>query len=98
VAEQLTPEQKARYQQLLAELGSRQSTRGRIYLLGADNKPAAYNVRLGISDGVATELIVPPGTPGADALVDGATVITGVVSTAAAAPARPGTPSPRPPF
>jgi HlyD family secretion protein len=94
VAELLTPEQKPKYQQLLAELGNRQSTRGRLYLLGADNKPAAYNVRLGISDGTATELIVPPGTPGAEALVEGATVITGVVANAA--PARPA--APRPPF
>ncbi len=98
VAEQLRPEQKAKYQQLLAELGSRQSTRGRIFLLGADNRAAAYNVRLGISDGVATELIVMPGTPGADALVEGATVITGVVNSAtASAPGRPATPGgPRP--
>ncbi len=98
VAEQLTPEQKPKYQQLLAELGGRQSTRGRIFLLGADNKPTAYNVRLGISDGVATELIVMPGTPGADALVEGASVITGVVNSAAASvPGRPATPGgPRP--
>ena len=99
VADQLTPEQKPKYQQLLAEVGSRQSTRGRIYLLGTDNKPVAYNVRLGISDGVATELIVPPGTPGADALVEGATVVTGVITANPAAPARPATPGgPRPPF
>jgi HlyD family secretion protein len=98
VADQLTPEQKAKYQQVLAEIGSRQSARGRIYLLGADNKPAAYNVRLGISDGVATELIVAPGAAGADALVEGATVITGVVMVAPGAAGRPGTPGPRPPF
>ncbi len=99
VAEQLTPEQKPRYQQLLAEIGGRQGTRGRIHLLGSDNKPVAYNVRLGITDGVATELLVAPGAPGADALVEGATVITGVINTNAATPARPATPGgPRPPF
>ena len=99
VAEQLSAEQKPKYQQLLAELGGRQSTRGRIYLLGADNKPVAYNVRLGITDGVATELIVMPGTPGAEALVEGAAVITGVIGANAGMPARPTTPGgPRPPF
>ncbi|MDH5541311.1 MAG: efflux RND transporter periplasmic adaptor subunit [Rhizobacter sp.] len=85
VAEQLTPEQRPKYQALLSEIGGRQTSRGRIYLLGGDGKPAAYAVRLGISDGVATELIVPPGSPGADVLVEGATVITGVLSGAPAA-------------
>jgi HlyD family secretion protein len=94
VAEQLTPEQRAKYQQLQAEMGGRQSTRGRIFLLAADNKPVAYNVRLGISDGVATELIVPPGSPGADALVEGASVITGVIGATSATPARPAGPRP----
>jgi hypothetical protein len=44
------------------EAASRQSTRGRIYLLGEDGKPKAYNVRLGITDGTSTELIVGPGS------------------------------------
>ena len=100
VADQLTPEQKPKYQSLLAELSGRQSTRGRIYLQGADNKPVAYNVRLGITDGVSTELIVPPGSAGADVLKEGATVITGVNSAGAGgASPRPATPGgPRPPF
>ena len=54
--------------------------RGRVYLLGADGKPRAYNVRLGISDGVMTELIVPANSPEAAVLVEGATVITAVVA------------------
>jgi len=96
---QLEPGQQARYQQILAESSGRQTTVGRIHLLGADKRPVAYTVRLGISDGVSTELIVPPGTPGADALVEGATVITGVQGAGATSPARPGTPAgPRPPF
>jgi HlyD family secretion protein len=96
VGDLLTPEQRVNYLQLQAEMGGRQSTRGRIFLLGADKQPEAYNVRLGISDGVATELIVPPGSPGADALVEGATVITGVVNSAAATPGRPAAGGPRP--
>ena len=84
IGEQLDDAQKPRYRQLLAELGGRQVTRGRIYLLGDDGRPVAYNVQLGISDGVATELIVPPGSRGAAALVEGATVIVGVNAPGAA--------------
>jgi HlyD family secretion protein len=77
VADQLTPEQKQRYQALAAETSGRQTTRGRIHLLNADGKPVAYDVRLGISDGVATELVVAPNGPLAQVLTEGATVITG---------------------
>jgi len=99
VGEQLEPGQKQRYAALLAEIGGRQgqTTRGRIYLLGTDRKPVAYNVRLGITDGVATELIVAPGSSQAEALREGATVITGIASAGSGpAPTRP--PGPRPMF
>ena len=91
IAAQLTPEQQVRYQRLLVDLAGRQTTRGRIYLLPEPGKPRAYSVRLGISDGVMTELIVPPNSPDAAVLVEGATVITAVVTAAPAAP-RAGTP------
>lgn len=97
VAEQLTPEQKQRYAQLAAENAGRQTTRGRIHLLGGDGKPVAYDVRLGISDGVATELVVAPAGPAAETLKEGASVITGTGAPAGA----PGTPprtGPRPMF
>jgi HlyD family secretion protein len=93
----LTPEQKTKYAALLAEIGSRTSSRGRIYLLNEQGKPVAYNVRLGITDGTATELIVQPNSPNADVLKEGATVITGVSGGATpAAGARPS--GPRMPF
>jgi HlyD family secretion protein len=100
VGEQLTAEQKPKYQALLAELGSRQSTRGRIHLLGEGGKPVAVNVRLGITDGVATELIVTAGAPGAELLKEGATVITAVTNPNApsATPRPAGSTGPRPPF
>jgi HlyD family secretion protein len=79
IGDQLPPPQRARYQQLVAELSSRQSTRGRIHLLGSDGKPRAFDVRLGITDGSMTELLVPRGAPGAGELQAGATVITGVM-------------------
>lgn len=91
IGQQLTPEQQARYQKLLVDLAGRQSTRGRIYLLAEDGKPRAYNVRLGISDGVMTELIVPPNSPDAAVMVEGATVITAVIQPSAAST------GPRPP-
>ncbi|MDZ4100908.1 MAG: efflux RND transporter periplasmic adaptor subunit [Hydrogenophaga sp.] len=74
------------------------SQRGRIYLLDAKGKPQAYDVRLGVSDGTATELMVRPDSPNAAALVEGATVVTGVTGGAAtsAAPARAA--GPRMPF
>lgn len=94
VAGQLTPEQQQRYRQLAAESAGRQTTRGRIHLLGADGRPVAYEVRLGISDGVATELVVAPGSPLAQVLTQGATVITGTAASAAPAGAAPRGPRP----
>jgi HlyD family secretion protein len=85
LSERLTTEQNARYQKLQLELAGRQNTRGRIYLPDAGGKPRAYSVRLGISDGVMTELIVPPNSPEASVLVEGATVITAVLSSGASA-------------
>jgi HlyD family secretion protein len=87
VGDVLTPEQKPKYQAMLAEAASRTSTRGRIYLLGADNKPVAYNVRLGITDGSSTELLVSPNSPNANLLVEGATVIIGTAPQPGSAPA-----------
>jgi HlyD family secretion protein len=39
--------------------GARTGARGRIHVLGADGKPRAFTVRLGVSDGVSTELLLP---------------------------------------
>lgn len=84
IGDVLTPEQKPRYAALVAESAGRQSTRGRIYLMGENGKPKAYNVRLGITDGTATELIVVGSAPEAAELKEGATVIIGTVSPGAA--------------
>ncbi len=87
IGELLTPEQKPKYTALVAEVAGRQTTRGRIYLLAEDGKPRAYSVRLGISDGTSTELLVGPNSPDANVLKEGATVITGILG-GAATPAR----------
>ena len=84
IGDLLTPEQKPKYAALLAEAGSRSSTRGRIYLMGADGKPAAYNVRLGITDGTSTELLVAPNSPNAEVFKEGASVIIGTTVPGAA--------------
>jgi HlyD family secretion protein len=76
----LTAEQKPKYAALLADAGSRTATRGRIYLLGGDGKPVAYNVRLGITDGTSTELLVGPNSPNADVLKEGAVVVIGTAT------------------
>jgi HlyD family secretion protein len=97
IADVLTPEQKPRYAALVAEAASRQNTRGRIYLLSADGKPKAYNVRLGLSDGSSTELLVNPQSPEAEVLREGAVVITGLP--VGSVPAKPAAATgPRPPF
>ncbi len=90
IAEVLTPEQKTRYAALQAESGGRTVTRGRLYVQGADGKPKALNVRLGITDGSQTELIVGPNSPDAAELREGASVITGVTGGASASAPRPG--------
>ena len=93
----LTPEQKTKYAALLAEIGSRTSSRGRIYLLNAEGKPVAYNVRLGITDGTSTELLLQANSPLAEVMKEGATVITGVSGGTGPAPANRST-GPRMPF
>ncbi len=100
IGDLLTPEQKPKYAALVAQAASRQSTRGRIYLLGEDGKPVAFNVRLGITDGTSTELIVGPNSPDAAALKEGAVVITGTItpgSGGSSAP-KPAAAGPRMPF
>jgi HlyD family secretion protein len=58
-------------------------SRAQIVLMEA-GKPVAYNVRTGITDGAMTELIVPPQSPHAAKIVEGAEIIVGVVSAQAA--------------
>ena len=100
IGDVLTPDQKTKYAALLAEAGSRTNTRGRLYVLGEDGKPRAINVRLGITDGSSTELLIAPNGPNAADLKEGTLVIVGVqVPGTAAAGGAPRTPSgPRLPF
>lgn len=86
----LTPAQKQRYAELVAEATGRASTRGRVFVLAADGRPRAIEVRLGLSDGSYTEV-------SGGALKEGDSVITGSATTAGNA--QKATPSgPRLPF
>ena len=91
IAEVLTPEQKTRYAELLAENAGRGSTRGRVYVLDADGAPKGVDIRLGLSDGAQTEVL------GGD-LAEGTEVIIGVATQAAAKSGSATPPGPRLPF
>lgn len=85
IAEILLPEQKAVYERLLGELGTRgPAAAGRIWLL-QDGQPKPVDVRLGLTDGASTEIL-------ADALPEGAEVIVGAAAPAPGAPASGGLP------
>jgi HlyD family secretion protein len=60
------------------EGSARSGARGRIHILGPDGKPHAFFVRLGVTDGLSTELLIGPGTarqPDADLIKEGADVV-----------------------
>lgn len=52
--------------------------RGRLHLLDERGQPVAWNVGLGVSDGTQTEILLRPDSPAAEAVKEGATVVTGV--------------------
>jgi HlyD family secretion protein len=86
IGEILAPEQRPAWERLLAESGARgQSTAGRVYRL-ENGEPKALELRLGLSDGMSTEVI--------SGLAEGAEVIIGTAD-ARASPQAPGGGLPR---
>lgn len=82
-------------------LAARSPDQGRIYLIDEQGKPQAVRVRLGISDGTSTELILREDNPDAKLLKEGVLVITGVSQNGqdkSAGAARSPTGGPRPMF
>jgi HlyD family secretion protein len=76
IAEMLTPEQKKKYEEIIAEQGERRpgasgSSPGRIYTLDENRQPRELNVRVGLTDGTMTEIISPD-------VKEGMEVITGL--------------------
>ncbi|WP_119421982.1 efflux RND transporter periplasmic adaptor subunit [Desertibaculum subflavum] len=57
IAEMLTPEQKAKYDELVAEQAGRQATAGRVFVPDGSGQPKPVQVRLGVGDGSTTELL-----------------------------------------
>lgn len=101
VGDVLTPEQRVKYAVLVAESASRQTTRGRLFVPGTDGQPVAHDVRLGLTDGTSTELVLPASAPLAEVLKPGTTVITGQPPAAGAGSAgapKPASGAPRLPF
>jgi HlyD family secretion protein len=79
IGEILTAEQRPAWERLLAESGGRgQSSLGRVYVLDA-SQPKAVEVRLGLSDGMSTEVV--------SGLSEGAQVIIGTTDARGPQPA-----------
>jgi HlyD family secretion protein len=79
IAEILTPEQRPAWERLLAASGSRgPTTAGRVYVL-EDGAPKPVDVRLGLSDGMSTEVV--------SGLDENAEVIVGTGDARTSAPA-----------
>jgi HlyD family secretion protein len=81
-----------------AAAAGRATTRGRAYALDADGKPQAFSVRLGVSDGASSELLLRPESPAAAALKEGASVIVGTPPASANGGSAKPAAGPRPPF
>jgi HlyD family secretion protein len=87
IAEILSPEQRPAWERLLAESGARgPSTAGRVYVL-ENGAPKPVDVRLGLSDGMSTEVI--------SGLDESQEVIIGTVDARASPPAGGGLPRAR---
>ncbi|MGE5650901.1 MAG: efflux RND transporter periplasmic adaptor subunit [Bacillota bacterium] len=79
IMEMLTPEQKKKYEEIIAESDERRSggARGRVYILDERKQPKALNVRLGLTDGSSTEIVSPE-------IKEGMEVVTGTAQSAGA--------------
>jgi HlyD family secretion protein len=77
IGEILDPAQKKKYGEILVELSGRTVARGRVFVPGPDGQPAPLELRLGLSDGLATEIV---GVVGDRPLQAGDLVYVGVVS------------------
>ena len=91
IADILDDGQKKKYAEILVELAGRSVTRGRVFVPGPDGRPAPVELRLGLSDGSATEVL---GTLGGARLAEGDLVYTGLQG--AASTPGPATPTGRP--
>jgi HlyD family secretion protein len=79
IAEMLTPEQRARYEQMTASRagGGRTASIGRVWVLDDTGRPTAVDVRIGLTDGMHSEIV-------GGALQEGTQVIVGLQADAKA--------------
>jgi len=75
IAAILNPEQRLRYEEIVAE--SQAVTRGRVWLLDGKGEPKAVNVRLGLTDGTYSELVGGDLKEGVQLIVSAAAAGTG---------------------
>jgi len=88
----LNDEQKKQYAEIVAsETGRAPTGSGRVFVTGADAKPVEVRLRLGLTDGNATEVI-------SGDVKEGTEVIVGTVATGGAARSGPAGGAPRLPF
>jgi HlyD family secretion protein len=57
ISEILNPEQRARYEAMAPGRGRAAVTAGRVWVLDEQGKPKAVNVRVGLTDGTASEIV-----------------------------------------
>lgn len=91
IMEMLTPEQKKKYEQIIAESGDRRSgagARGRVYTLDENRQPKALEVRVGLTDGTSTEVISPDVKDGMEIVIGATQAQSG--SSGSSRPSQPG--------
>ncbi|MGL4441275.1 MAG: efflux RND transporter periplasmic adaptor subunit [Bosea sp. (in: a-proteobacteria)] len=78
IAQALDPERRARFEKAMADLQAqnrqrqqRETTPGRVHIVGEDGQPKAIDVRLGVTDGAVTEIIGSELQPGANLITGG---------------------------
>ncbi len=71
IREILTPEQREKYDQMTAMLPDNRSgnSAGRVWIVDGEGKPKAVSLRLGISDGSATEVLSGELKEGQDVII-----------------------------
>jgi len=91
ISEILTPEQRARYAELVAQNAGRAPSRGRVFVLDPSGEPRPVSVRTGITDGGYTEIA-------GGELAEGDPVIVGIATPSSGAERPTSMPRPRLPF
>ena len=87
ITEMLKPEQKPRYEEIASEQTGRSGARGRVFVPGADGKPSAVTLQLGLSDGSMTEVVSGEIKEGEQIIIG--TQTTGTSSSSSTAPRGP---------